>query len=292
MQKSAGNILSALLLLTACNEMVMEPGQMGSIALSLSSDIEVEAPTKAGSVDCSNFRVTVDGDRATGETYLQEYIYGQMNASEAIPYGTYTVSAESCSEDDAEAGTGCVRYYGTSPEFTVASQTAVPVVVSCTMVNAKASLTLDRSFLADFTDITASLKVGDREVAVPLTQTNPEGGQEIYFNIPSSGGLLIYTVAATICKGTDQERRLTYTNASSPITLLPAKWAKVVIRSNHNGIIGGPDISVDDTMGENSTTAIVDPDSGAEVVEMNLPKIFVDTAIDDAIVIDCELEVN
>ena len=45
-------------------------------------------------------------------------------------------------------------------------------------------------------------------------------------------------------------------------------------------------------MGENSTTAIVDPDSGAEVVEMNLPKIFVDTAIGDAIVIDCELEVN
>lgn len=294
MLKSAIKPLAALLLLTACNEMVMEPGQMGSIALSLSSDVEVEAPTKAGSVDCDNFKVSVTGKRQTGEDYLEEYIYSQMEANEAIPFGSYVISAQSCTEEDAVEGLGCVRYYGKTSEIKIESQTAVPVTVKCKMVNAKATLTLDQSFLDDFADITASLKIGERVVQVPLTQENPSGGQEIYFNVPETGGSLIYTVTAKICKGTAQERTLTYSNASSPLTLLPAKWAKVVIKSNHNGIIGGPDISFDDELGENSSIVVIDPDSGTEFIEgdMNLPKIYVDTSIADATVIDCELDVN
>lgn len=274
--------------------MVMEPGQMGSISLSLSSDVEVEAPTKAGSVDCSNFKVSVTGKRQTGEDYLEEYIYSQMKANEVIPYGSYVIAAQSCTEEDAVEGLGCVRYYGKTSEIKIESQTAVPVTVKCKMVNAKATLTLDQSFLDDFADITASLKIGERVVQVPLTQENPSGGQEIYFNVPETGGSLIYIVTAKICKGTAQERTLTYSNASSPLTLLPAKWAKVVIKSNHNGIIGGPDISFDDELGESSSIVVIDPDSGTEFIEgdMNLPKIYVDTSIADATVIDCELDVN
>ena len=294
MLKSAIKPLAALLLLTACNEMVMEPGQMGSISLSLSSDVEVEAPTKAGSVDCSNFKVSVTGKRQTGEDYLEEYIYSQMKANEVIPYGSYVIAAQSCTEEYAVEGLGCVRYYGKTSEIKIESQTAVPVTVKCKMVNAKATLTLDQSFLDDFADITASLKIGERVVQVPLTQENPSGGQEIYFNVPETGGSLIYTVTAKICKGTAQERTLTYSNASSPLTLLPAKWAKVVIKSNHNGIIGGPDISFDDELGESSSIVVIDPDSGTEFIEgdMNLPKIYVDTSIADATVIDCELDVK
>lgn len=294
MLKSAINIFTALLLLTACNEMVMEPGQMGSIALSLSSDVEVEAPTKAGSVDCDNFKVSVTGKRQTGEDYLEEYIYSQMKANEAIPFGTYVIAAQSCTEEDAVEGLGCVRYYGKTSEIKIESQTAVPVNVKCKMVNAKATLTLDQSFLDDFDDISASLKIGDREVQLPLTHENPSGGQEIYFNVPEAGGALIYTVTAKICKGTSQERTLTYSNASAPIMLKPAKWAKVIIKSNHNGTIGGPDISFDDELGEDSSIIIIDPDAGTEFIEgnMNLPKMRVDTSIADAIVIDCEIDIN
>ena len=296
MLKSAIKTLAALLLLTACNEMVMEPGQMGSISLSLSSDVEVEAPTKAGSVDCSNFKVSVTGKRQTGEDYLEEYIYSQMKANEVIPYGSYVIAAQSSTEEDAVEGLGCVRYYGKTSEIKIESQAAVPVTVKCKMVNAKATLTLDQSFLDDFADITASLKIGERVVQVPLTQENPSGGQEIYFNVPETGGNLVYTVTATIAKGTDQERVLTYTNANSsqPMILLPAKWAKILIKSNHNGLIGGPDISVDDEMGENSSTEFIDPEGGTEIVEgnMNLPKITVNTNLADATVIDCVLGVK
>lgn len=301
MQKSAIRTIAALLLLTACNEVVMDPGHMGSISLSLSSDVEVEAPTKAGSVDCSNFKVNIDGQRETGEEYHEDYVYGTMNNSVAIYFGTYDVSAESCSEATAIDGLGCVRYYGITPDVQIASQTAVPVTVNCKMVNAKASLTLDQSFRDDFTGITATLAVSyteneavvTREVSVPFTEAEPAGGQEIYFNVPESGASLVYTVTATILEGTEQEHQLTYSNASQPMNLLPAKWAKIVIKSNHNGTIGGPDISVDDELGESSSTEIIDPDTDADIDgTMNLPKIIVNTTLADATVVDCVLDVK
>lgn len=302
MHRSAIRLLGVLLLSSACNEALMEPVQMGSIALSLSSDIEVVAPTKtAGSVDCSDYIVTVTGVRSTGEQYSKEYIYGQMTEGENIPFGSYMVAAQNCTEARATEGFGCARYYGSSDEFQIASQTAVPVQVRCTMVNAKASLTLDQSFLEDFDDISVILKVtyqdGEetktREVSLPLDDEHPSCGQEVYFNVPAEGGNLIYVVTATVCKGTDQQRELTYTNSSSPMILSPAKWAKITIRSNHNGSIGGPDISLDD-MGNNSFSAIIDPDTGTEIIEgeMNLPRIYVDTSMGAVTLIDCVLDVN
>ena len=295
MLKSAIKTLAALLLLTACNEMVMEPGQMGSISLSLSSDVEVVAPTKAGSVDTDNFTVTIQGDQTTGEQYTRNYIYSQMQGAVSVPFGIYDISAESCTVAKAVEGLGCVRYYGIAEDVEIDSSEPEAVTLNCKMVNAKASLTLDQSFLDDFDDISASLKIGERDVQVPLTQ-NPAGGQEIYFNVPETGGNLVYTVTATIAKGTDQERVLTYTNANSsqPMILLPAKWAKILIKSNHNGSIGGPDISVDDEMGENSSTEFIDPEGGTEIVKgnMNLPEITVNTNLADATVIDCVLDVK
>lgn len=303
MKKTAIKLSGALLLLTACNEMVLEPGLMGSLTLSLSSDVEVEAPVKsAGSVNLNEFQVTVQGERATGEDYLKEYVYGRMSTNEVIPFGTYTVAAQSCTETKAIEGLGCVRYHGCSEEFQVASQTAVPVTVRCAMVNAKASLTLDQSFLDDFADISVKLKVSYtedgqqevREVNVPVNSEHPSCGQEVYFNVPMAGGSFTYTVSAVICKGTSQQRTVTYSNSSSPIDLLPAKWAKIILRSNHNGEIGGPDISEDDTLRDDSFTEIVTPDNGTENIEgeLNLPTIYVDTTLDDAIVIDCILGVN
>lgn len=294
MQKSAINLIGALLLLTACNEMVLEPGNMGFMALSLSSDFEIEAPVKsAGSVNLDEFQVEVKGQKATGEDYLQAYVYGQMQSSEAVPFGTYTVSAQSCTEEKAAEGLGCVRYQGCSEEFEVASQTAVPVTVRCAMVNAKASLTLDQSFLDDFTGISVKLKVEDREVDVPVDAEHPSCGQEVYFNVPEEGASLTYTVTAVVLKGTPQERSVTYTN-TKPITLLPAKWAKIIVRSNRNGQIGGPDVSYDDSLGDDSFTETIDPGSGTETIEgiMNLPKIYVNTTLADATVVDCILDVN
>lgn len=283
MQKSAIKILGALLLMSACNKVVLEPQQMGSITLSLSSDVEIEAPTKAAD-DYDLYNVTISGEKAVGGGYEEKYSYAQIKEGVSIPYGTYRISAQNCTDEQAVEGMGQAHYLGTSDSFDVNSSAPVTVSVKCVMVNAKASLTLDKSFLHDFTDITASLEVGERIVSVPL-DSNPAGGQEIYFNVPKEGADLIYRVTGKIGDNT-----LTYTNSASPMLLLPAKWANITIRSNHNGIIG-PDISVDDGMDDDSQTEIIDPEGGVEVIEgdLSLPTIYVNTQIGEATVIDCEI---
>ena len=289
MLKSAIKISAALLLLTACNELVFESQQMGSITLSLSSDIEVDAQTKAASVDCSDFIVSINGTTLMGSPYSSESLYKDMTG--LVPFGSYVLSAQSCTEKtalEANSGLGCVRYAGESGTVSVRSEESVPVTITCHMVNAKASIYLDESFTADFTDITASLSVDKRTVTV-IDQKNTTGGQEVYFNVPQSGASLVYTVTGKI-----GEKTLTYTNASSPMLLKAAKWAKITIKSNHNGNIGIPDIDVDDTMDDNHHTEYIDPENGSGLVDgsMDFPSIFVDTYMHDATVIDCVLEVK
>lgn len=288
MKSSAINIIGAMLLMTACNDVVLGPKEMGSITLSLTSDIEVEGPTKADTeVDCSIFTVTITGETSVGEQYAEEYVYGEMPEILYIPYGTYTISAQNCTPQEAETGLGCAHYYGASPEFTIDSQTPEEISVTCYMINAKASITIAQSFSEDFTDITATLQmIGGRTTDNLIDADHPSGGQGVYFNVTDEAHL-IYKVTGVIAG-----RTLTYTNTSSPMQLLPARWTKITIGSNHNGIIG-PDISVDETMGDNSFTEIIDPEGGIEIIEgaLNLPTIYVNTTIDDAIVIDCELDV-
>lgn len=293
MQKQAIKILGALLLMTACNSAVLEPRNMGSIILSLSSDIEIEARTKTdGMMDCSDFTVFIEGTTLVGNNHSVSYRYGDMTGKENIPFGVYTVSAESCTEQEAapEGEPGCARYAGATSdgEVSVRSEEPVPVVLTCHMANAKASVYLDESFTKDFTDITASLTMDDSRTVTAIDSENTAGGREIYFNVPETGGALVYTI-----KGTVAGKRLTYTNESSPIMLEPAKWAKITIKSNHNGIIGVPGIDVDETLKDNYITEVIDPEDGSGIDggEMKLPSIKVSTKINDVEVIECELDI-
>lgn len=293
MQKSLINIIAPLLLLTACNTAVLEPQKMGSISLSLYSDIEVEAETKTGGVmDCSSFTVFINGTTLIGNTYSASSTYAAMTGE--VPFGTYVLSAESCNEASAHTENnnfGCARYTGESAEVQVRSEETVPVSITCHMVNAKASIYLDESFTEDFDDIIATLTVGNRTVTVMDLQ-NTADGKEAYFNIPegSESVNLYYRIEGTIAG-----KKLVYTNASSstPLILERAQWAKITIRSNHNGIIGKPDIDVDGEMVDNYVTEIIDPEDGSGIVsgDLNLPSIMVNTAINKVEVIECELDV-
>lgn len=290
MRNSALYIIAALLLASACNKTVMTPQQMGAISLSLSSDKEVVVSTKADT-DCSDFLVDIYGETYLGQTYASEqFIYSELAGEEIlIPYGTYFVSAQNCLEAEAAVGFGCARYYGVSGQVEVYSQTPSNVSLECVMVNGKVSMTFDESFLEDFSDVTVDIRA-DRTVSMTSEQAN--GGQDVYFNVPSGGTDLIYTVYGTIAKDTPSERRVSYTNAASPMTLGPAKWAKITIKSNHNGVIG-PGIDVDDSMDSELYPEIIDPEDGEIIIDgsAELPAISVNTRIDDATVIDCVIDI-
>ncbi len=290
MRKTALYITAALLLATSCNEALMAPQKMGTISLSLSSDVEVVAKTKADAVDCSDFLVDIYGTTFLGQEYkTQQYVYKDIPESIEIPFGSYFVAAQNCLESKAEEGFGTVRYYGVSDEVQVHSTDRASVTVECKMANGKATLTLDRSFLDDFEDVSAELTVGER--TVELTEEQADGMTEVYFNVPTEGADLIYKVYGTVGKGTYQERKLSYTNAASPMTLSPAKWAKITVKSNHNGIIG-PGITVDGNMGNDTSTEVIDPEQGSDATDGFVSvSILVDTQLDDATVVDCEIDV-
>lgn len=287
MRKSALYITAALVLASACNKSVMEPQRMGAISLALSSDREVVVDTKADAVDCSGFLVDIYGTTFLGQDYSSEqYVYAEMPEEVVIPYGYYNVSAQSCTSEAAEEGFGQVLYQGVSDEVEVLSQTPATVTVNCKMVNGKVTITIDDSFLEDFEDVTAELTATR---TVELTSAQANAPTEVYFNTPAEGVQLVYTVYGTVKAS---GKKLKYSNSASPMTLMPAKWAKITIKSNHNGLIG-PDVTVDGDMGSDSFTEVIDPETGDETVDGSaaLPSILVDTQIDDATVIDCIIDI-
>ena len=290
MYKSALYITLAIFVAAGCNKVSMEIQKMGSISLALSSDEEVVVSTKADAVDCSDFLVDISGTTFLGQAYATDrYVYESMPEKVELPYGNYRISAQSCLEETAAEGFGCVRYYGESEQVDVMSQEVENVTVRCAMVNGKVTLTFDESFLEDFSDVTVDVNV-TRKVTMTSDQANAP--TDLYFNVPEAGAQLIYTIRGKVAKGTEYEKELTYTNSSSPITLTPAKWAKITIKSNHNGLIG-PDVIVDGSMGSDSFTEVIDPEEGDIIVDgtVNLPSIMVDTQIDDATLIDCDIDI-
>lgn len=264
---------------------------MGSITLSLSSENEVAVSTKADAVDCSGFLVDIYGETFLGQEYASEqYTYSAMPDAVELPYGCYYVYAQSCLETVAEDGFGCVRYEGLSDQVSVLSQTPEKVTVSCKMVNGKVTMTFDEGFLEDFSDVTVDVTCTR---TVTMTSDEANAPTDVYFNVPEQGAELVYTIYGTVGEGTVSAKVLKYTNASSPMILAPAKWAKITIKSNHNGIIG-PGINIDGDMGNESFTEQIDPESGETVQDGTAPapSIFVDTRIDDATVIDCVLDIK
>ena len=292
MHRSAILSLAVLLLTTGCNKVVMESHLMGSIYLALATDVEVDAVTKADTQDCSDFHVNITGETFSGGKWTKDYVYGSMPESVTVPCGTYTVLAENCTETSAQTennGFGCVRYYGKSQPVEVGSTVPAPVSITCRMVNGKATLIFDESFLEDFTDVKATLSCDGRDVIFNVAEAD-----DIYFNVDPEGSGLVYTINATVAAGTESERRVKYSNEASPLELLPAKWLKITLKSNHNGIIG-PEISVDDSMGTNPLPEIIDPNGGIQTPdngEMALPSITADVDIEEATVIDCYLNVH
>ncbi len=280
----------AIALATSCSIDLMDSSEMGSISLSLYSDVEVVADTKADAYDCSEFLVDIYGTTYfDSQDYASpQYVYGDMPASIEIPFGYYHVSAQNCTAADAESGYGKVRFFGESQEVEVLSYSPVSVTVSCKMTNGKTTMTFDESFTQDFKNISVAFTVGDRTVT--LAEGQNDLSEEVYFNVPEEGSDLVFRITGTVASGTDQEREVSYTNAESPVVLTPGKWAKFNIKSNHNGSIL-PGIDVNDEMDSDNRTELIDPEGGVENGDISSISLLVDTYIDDATVVDCVIDI-
>lgn len=273
-----------LLAVASCSQKLSGPDLYGSLDLKISFDVEAEVSTKtddAGSFALYNISLT--GTRTGNDPYTASVVYGEIEAPLVLPYGLYSVEAESCTEIQAHEGYGCVRFYGMTEGVQVKApvENPTPVSVECRMANAKVTVAFDEGFLSDFTDVRAELAMGDRKLTLTPEQAS---SVQAYFNVGVSGSEIHYSVFGSV-DGVEREY-------ASSILLMPAKHASLKFKSNHNGILG-PQVTVDGEMGTNEITGSIDPGSGTPVTggDIEKPVIYVDYDIKDAVEIDTVIDV-
>lgn len=189
------------LMAVACAQKAEEPLMYGELSVALSGEPSVEVVSKAPEAllptdeEASAYMVRIY-DSADALKY--ESVYSAFEAQK-LPLGTYYVTAENCTEADAETGNGKMRLYGCSSDVNLTAdalfQTAT---VGCTVSNAKVSVQFDQSVKGRFADLNVSLDGGTARTA-PLVIPETETGvvTETWFN-PSE---LTYTISGTFTAG-------------------------------------------------------------------------------------------
>lgn len=172
-------------LLTACNTVIIEqPLQYGTISVALEDEPSLDVQTKAEPV-ADDFTVRFfDSSDTLKET--GEYVNG---LSVYLPFGIYYVTAENCTESEAEVGLGKMRLSGKSNPVNLSVDNIDPVVnLECTVANAKVTVKFDTSVKDIFDDLKVVLTGGTEGRRIEVKES-PDM-TETWFN-PSTLGYLI-----------------------------------------------------------------------------------------------------
>lgn len=261
------------------------PAGYGALQLSVSSDVETEVQTRTTAGPYDLYNIYISGVHTGNDPYSQTLVYGQTDWPFALPFGLYSVTAESCTPETAHTankGFGCVRFLGVTEGVQVKTpaSAATELTIVCTMANAKVSVAFDEGFLFDFQSVRAELAMAGRTLVISSEEAS---ATQAYFNV-EDGSEITYTVYGTI-DGVE----LKYT---SSIVLRPAKHARLTFKSNHNGVLG-PQVSVDKEIGTNEINGEIDTESGTPVTggDIEKPVIYVDYEIKDAVEVETVIDV-
>jgi hypothetical protein len=225
----------------ACSTNVDDPVQYGQLSVALSGEPTVDVVTKAPETllptdeNASAYMVRIY-DSADAMKYESSY---SAFEAQKLPLGTYYVTAENCTEADAESGNGKMRLYGRSSDVNLTAdalfQTAT---VSCTVANAKVSVQFDESVAGRFTGLQVALSGGTtRKDPVVISQTDAKVVTETWFN-PSK---LTYTISGTFTSGGQNKE----VNVSKEITLQAKNNVLLLVKVNlENGQLV-PSVTID-----------------------------------------------
>ncbi len=164
---------------------------LGFFELTLSSVPATRATTtQITPEEAANFLITI----YKGSDIVRQTVrLGDLDTRLSAGYG-YTVTAESCSETEAESandGWGQKRFAGLSASFAIVAGKTTAVDVGCSVANAGIELTYDESLLDYFTSVEVTVKSGNR------TLTFTKSGQIAYFNTNVDGlRTATYTITA------------------------------------------------------------------------------------------------
>lgn len=249
------------LIAAACTNNEDPSQEYGQINLSLENNItpEIEVNTRTvtdlSETEAKDYNIQV---LQSGSVKLESTNYLTFkNTTFIFPVGSdYTVTAESCTEEDAKTandGVGQIRYFGTSAPFPINTNAKSDVKVTCAMANAKVSINYDEVFTQVFSSFTVTVHTeadASREITFDSNGKCNTAYDAAYFNIDSQNQKLVCVVSGTY-KG---NIRTTTQN----IQLEAAKWYKLNIKTSASGQIN-MGISVDDKVEESEENVEVNP---------------------------------
>lgn len=255
-------VLLFTLLAVSCQKNIIQKAAEGTLSIQLENSPVVEVLTKADGAEVSvdDFNVYVSSDAATFT-----YVYKDMPSVITVPVGSYTVSAENVSMEDARSkpdGWGQVRYAGeTAPKEVVAGLNPTTFSLTCTMANTALSVVFGENIDKHFTDFNITAYT-DASRKLEYTPDNTSGDDPAvgYFD---SGVSLNYVFTGTYII---ENEPMTITGSK---TLQPATHLHLTFRmSEQNGSAGKPEIIVDARCEDLYETITVDPsEDGSFVTE-------------------------
>lgn len=156
--------VAVVLLAVSCQrvQMVAPQTQYGSLGVSLKTESELVTKADPGvSLTTSDLNLKIV--EKAGSAIKYEGKYTAYTTPLKLPMNTsYTVSAENCTEADAETGNGQIRVYG-SEEVTINSLSN-DVSFTCTVQNARVEVAFDPSVATYTKDLKVQLTSGERQI--------------------------------------------------------------------------------------------------------------------------------
>ncbi len=258
--KKAVIILFSFVALVSCQKNLIMRHADGELSVNVESSPIVEVITKAGeTVPVNDFNVYV-----SSETSTFSYIYKDMPAVITVPTGTYVVSADNVTEQEALSQPnvwGQVRYYGESePKLVKAGGAPTEYNLVCRMANTAVSVVFGENIDTHFTGYKVKLYTTEtRKLEFDAANTAGENPAVAYF----SPVTLNYEFTGTYM---DDETPMTLKGTKA---LTAATHLHLTFRiSTQNGIVSKPVIEVDDTCEDLYETVTVDPtDPDSAVIE-------------------------
>lgn len=246
--------LAIAFMAVACTSKVDEPLQYGRLSVALSGEPSVEVVTKAEALDktsedAKDYTVSIyDKSAASEPKYSATYF---DFATQTLPLGTYYVTAENCTESEAESaesGKGKKRIAGQSADVTLAADALTgTATVNCTVTNALVSVKFDASVDGRFSDLKVTLVGGTTSKTVTVAQTATDVVTGNWFN-PQT---LTYTISGTFI-GSGMNKPV---SLSKSIELVAKNNIQLLVKVNlENGLLTPAvtvDTSIDDPTVEN-----------------------------------------
>ena len=233
--------LASLMLLSCSKDSIWNAQEQGQLSVNVEQGASIFVETKAASTDNFNLKIVKNGGKVEYDGKVSAF-----TSPMTLPTGTYTVSAENITAEEALAGRGKQRLADTKENVTVSANQTNTITLNCVMVNSQVSFAFDETFKSAFE--MANTQITESSTRGIVWSKNATLESEIAYFEP---GTLNYTIT-TKRAGEDK----TYTGQ---VEMAAKTWHKLTVKASVvNGQLGIT-VTVDDTVTEDLGDITVDP---------------------------------